>query len=239
MNQYSINLWDVFGPILTIFLSLAISMWYVWVLLIILVIFKTKLPYLIGRLGENFVTKKLLQLDPKTHKILNDLLLPSNGHLNATQIDHVVVSNFGIFCIETKSYKGWIFGNTNDEYWTQVIYKHKERFYNPLRQNYAHRKAVEDLVRAKYPKVSILSLIAFPDAEKLNISGPNSDLVYNASEIKTKIENYKNQTLTDTERDDIYNILVNANIQDKELRKLHNKGVRDLKYAKTHDRSWS
>lgn len=232
MNQYSVNSWDVFGPVLSMFSSLAISIWYVWILLIILVIFKTKLPYLIGRLGEKFVTKKLLQLDLKTHKVLNDLLLPSNGHLNATQIDHVVVSNFGIFCIETKSYKGWIFGNTNDEYWTQVIYKHKERFYNPLRQNYAHRKAVEELIRIKYPKASIFSLIAFPDAEKLQISGPNSDLVGYASDIKMKIENYKTKIFTDAERDDIHDVLVNANIRDKGLRKMHDKGVRDIKNNK-------
>jgi hypothetical protein len=183
-------------------------------------------------LGEGFVARKLLKLDPAHYKILNDLLLPSNGNLKNTQLDHVVVSNYGIFCIETKSYKGWIFGNTNDEHWTQTIYRHKERFYNPLRQNYAHRKAVEELIKSKYPNAPILSFIAFPYADKLKISGSNSDLVGTASEIKIKIENYKAQKLTDAERDDIYNILVNANIQDKELRKLHDKGVRGLKYSK-------
>ena len=110
---------------------------------------KWKLPYWIGRGGEKFVTGKLLQLDSSQYKVLNDLLLPSNSHLNTTQIDHVVVSNYGIFCIETKAYQGWIFGEANQEYWTQVIYRHKERFYNPLRQNYAHVKAVEELVKLK------------------------------------------------------------------------------------------
>ena len=62
----------------------------------------------------------MLELDPAHYKVLDNLLLPSNGNLNATQLDHVVVSNYGIFCIETKSYKGWIFGNANDKYWTQV-----------------------------------------------------------------------------------------------------------------------
>jgi len=83
---------------------------------------KWKLPYWIGRGGEKFVTKKLLQLDVAHYKVLNDLLLPSNGRLNTTQIDHVVISNYGIFCIETKAYQGWIFGNADQEYWTQVIY---------------------------------------------------------------------------------------------------------------------
>ena len=131
--------------------------------------------YLIGKFGERFVSKKLLGLDAAHYKILNDLLLPSRGNLNTTQIDHVVVSNYGIFCVETKTYKGWIFGDVNQEYWTQVIYRHKDRFYNPLRQNYAHVKAVEELIRTKYPAAQFYSLIAFPDAEKLQISGTFSE----------------------------------------------------------------
>ena len=223
--------------LLAMLLSLFFSLWYVWVLLIIIAVIKIKLPYLKGRIGEKFVSKKLFKLDPAHYKFLDDLLLPSSGNLNATQIDHVVVSNYGIFCIETKSYKGWIFGNAYDKYWTQVIYKHKERFYNPLWQNYAHTKAIEELIKSKYPKAQILSLVVFLDAGKLEISG--TDSVGNTRDIIRKIEDHKVQIFTDAERDEVYNILVNANIQDKELRKLHNKGVRELKEDKRYYRSMS
>lgn len=47
-------------------------------------------------------------------------------------IDHVVLSKYGIFVIETKNYKGWIFGNETQKNWMQVIYKKKTRFYNPI-----------------------------------------------------------------------------------------------------------
>lgn len=188
---------------------------------------KRKLPYWIGRGGEKFVTKKLLQLDATHYKALNDLLLPSNGILNTTQIDHVVVSNYGIFCIETKAYQGWIFGNVNQEYWTQVIFRHKERFYNPLRQNYAHVKAVEELVKSKYSKAQIFSLVAFPDADKLKISG--TDSVGFVRDVVRKIERFTNVIFSDTERDEIYEILMKANILDKEVRKLHDQGARELK----------
>jgi len=216
--------------LITVFLSL----WKAWVaiavVLMVVAIIKIKLPYLKGLIGEKFVSKKLFKLDPIHYKILNDLLLPSSGNLSATQLDHVIISNYGIFCIETKSYKGWIFGNANDKYWTQVIYKHKEKFYNPLRQNYVHTKAVEDLIKSKYPKARILSFVVFPIAGKLKISG--TDSVGCARDIVRKIENYKTQIFTDVERDEIFDILANANIQNKDLRKLHNKSVRDLKNAK-------
>ncbi len=188
---------------------------------------KWKLPYWIGRGGEKFVTKKLLQLDAIHYKVLNDLLLPSSGSLDTTQIDHVVVSNYGIFCIETKAYQGWIFGNANQENWTQVIFRHKEKFYNPLRQNYAHVKAVEELVKSKYSKAQIFSLVAFPDADKLKISG--TDSVGFARDVVRKIESFTNFIFSDTERDEICEILTKANIIDKEARKLHDQGARELK----------
>ncbi|WP_369414666.1 nuclease-related domain-containing protein [Microbulbifer elongatus] len=40
-----------------------------------------------------------------------------------TQIDHIFVSRFGIFVVETKYMQGWIFGSERQEQWTQKIYK--------------------------------------------------------------------------------------------------------------------
>jgi hypothetical protein len=63
-----------------------------------------------------------------------------------TQIDHVLVSRYGIFVIETKDYKGWIFAGSGDRYWTQVLYRGKCRFQNPLRQNHRHVRAIQELL---------------------------------------------------------------------------------------------
>jgi hypothetical protein len=197
------------------------------ILLSLAIFIEVKRPFLIGRSGESFVSGELFQLDPAHYKVLNNLLLPSRSHSKTTQIDHVVVSNFGIFCIETKAYSGWIFGNANQEYWTQVIFRYKKRFYNPLRQNYAHVKAVEYLIKPYYPKLSVVSFIAFPYADKLKISG--TDLVGHMRDVVNKIKSFTNQILSDTERDNIYGILERTNIHDKEVRKSHNRTVKDLK----------
>ena len=184
------------------------------------------MPILIGRAGENFVTRKLSKLDPEKYKILNDIMLPSDGNLRATQIDHIVVSNYGIFCIETKAYQGWILGNANDQYWTQVIYKHKERFYNPLRQNYAHIKAIEKLLGSAL-KSRIQSFIIFSDADKLKIIG--TDSVGYVRDIVYKIQVFQNQIYTNAEKDNIVDLLCAANIIDKKNRKFHNKEIQNLK----------
>ena len=60
-------------------------------------------PKNIGKYGERRVARKLDWL-PAEYVALNDLLLPTR--YGTTQIDHIVVSPYGIFVIETKNYKG-------------------------------------------------------------------------------------------------------------------------------------
>ena len=84
-----------------------------------------------GWFGEKLTTFGMwLRLDEGVYRRIDDIILPSpNG---TTQIDHVLVSTFGIFVIETKNMQGWIFGGEKDGTWCQSIYGHKTRFQNPL-----------------------------------------------------------------------------------------------------------
>lgn len=102
-------------------------------------------PWFKGVLGEFWVNSSLSKrLDEDQYQLFKNLTLPSRD--GTTQIDHVVMSRFGIFVIETKNMSGWIFGNENQARWTQVIYRKKTKFQNPLRQNYKHVKTVQDLL---------------------------------------------------------------------------------------------
>ena len=84
----------------------------------------------------------------------------STGSDGTTQIDHVLVSRYGIFVIETKHYSGWIFGDQKSKRWTQVIYNQKSRFQNPLHQNYKHLKAVQAVLDFVSPG-QISSVVVF------------------------------------------------------------------------------
>lgn len=61
-----------------------------------------------GKVGEMRVASILKKFPVNRYKIINNLLLTSNGY--STQIDHIVISIYGIFVIETKFYQGWIYG---------------------------------------------------------------------------------------------------------------------------------
>lgn len=86
-------------------------------------------------------------LQGEDYHLIDNITLPVNG--STTQIDHILVSRYGVFVIETKGYKGWIYGNERDRQWTQVLYKSKHRFGNPVRQNAGHLSAVRGLFNLK------------------------------------------------------------------------------------------
>lgn len=94
----------------------------------------------------------LIKLDTNTYKRFHNLIVnTTNG---TTQIDHVILCKYGIFVIETKNYNGWIFGNENQKYWTQVLNKNiRHTFQNPLHQNYRHTKALSDELKVEIDKI--------------------------------------------------------------------------------------
>ena len=126
------------------FLNSLLPHWpYFALLLGFYVLFKlAALPSFKGWMGEWMICRGLNQLDTQVYRQFHDLYLPRPDGQGSTQLDHVVVSKFGIFVIETKNYKGWIFGSEKQRQWTQQIYRTKNRFQNPLHQNHLHVKAL-------------------------------------------------------------------------------------------------
>ncbi len=95
-------------------------------------------------IGEALLAEAIRNGFNRPHLLLNNLTFKTQQ--GTTQIDHILVAQTGIFVIETKHYSGWIFGHPGDAQWVQVIYKKKSRFQNPIRQNYGHVKALQNLL---------------------------------------------------------------------------------------------
>jgi len=143
--------------------------WWFFLLLIFWPLLKPFVPKIKGRIGEGVVNLAAkLRLDPEIYHLLKDVTIPSKN--GAAQIDHVIVSVFGLFVIETKNYNGWIFADAKSPQWTQVNFKQKHRFQNPLRQNYAHICALSDLLGI--PKDKIHGVVCFMGDAKFKTSVP-------------------------------------------------------------------
>lgn len=121
-------------------------------------------------LGEAMVANTIDAYFARPHLLLNNITLPTAE--GTTQIDHVLVADTGIFVIETKHYQGWIFGHPADSQWTQAFPRHKSRFQNPLRQNYAHVKTLQALF--DFPENHFHSVVVFTgEAEFKSELGPS------------------------------------------------------------------
>ncbi len=139
--------------------------WYLIPIFIFAVIIKS--AWFKGVLGEwqvNLLIKFFL--DKNDYHLIKNVTLPTfidDKEQGTTQIDHILVSKYGIFVLETKNMKGWVFGSENQKQWTQQIYKHKTKFQNPLHQNYKHVKTLEDLllIGSNAKNNSIFSVIIF------------------------------------------------------------------------------
>ncbi|MEM8928360.1 MAG: nuclease-related domain-containing protein, partial [Bacteroidota bacterium] len=90
---------------------------------------KYYLPRIYGTLGEVYVARILKRLNKKDFIVHNNIYLKKND--KTSQVDHLILSIYGIYVIETKNFKGWIFGKEKAKFWTQTLYRKKYKIYNP------------------------------------------------------------------------------------------------------------
>lgn len=142
---------------LTPVLVQALAAWW-WIAVVAVLIGLARLPVVKGYFGELRVRLTArLSLNRETYYRLDNITLETRD--GTTQVDHVIVSPFGIFVIETKNMSGWIFGGERESQWTQKIFRKTFRFQNPLRQNFKHVKAVEEMLGV--PSDTVHSVVAF------------------------------------------------------------------------------
>lgn len=114
-----------------------------------------------GEFGEYLIFKSLKSFEKQGGKFLFNLYIPKPND-ETTEIDVVLIHPKGFFVFESKNYNGWIFGDENNRYWTQVLpmgkgrTSHKRRFYSPLRQNGTHIKHLKRILSDETPMWSVI-----------------------------------------------------------------------------------
>ncbi len=174
---------------------------------------------IIGFMGEFWVKTELWKLSKKDYIILNNIMIYSNNTTH--QIDHIVISKYGIFVIETKNYSGLIVGKEYSEDWTQYLGKQKYYFKNPIHQNYGHIKALSEVLNISEDK--FISIISLSNRAKVKVTS-NTPVVQLDFLVDT-IKKYHNEIL-DVDINTITNKLNELNIKDKKLRKEHVKNIK-------------
>jgi hypothetical protein len=194
--------------------------WPISILLVLLAIYNLYRTRLKGFIGEQTTASKLSQLNRSRYKVLNNVVLSANGW--TSQIDHLVISDFGVFVIETKNYKGWIMGGEHSEYWTQVIYKRKEQFYNPIRQNRGHIVALKNCLR-RFPNINYIPVVVFSNSATIKVE--TDLLVIYSSELTKVIKEYSEAKLTTEDKEAIFERINSLNVSRTYKRSAHIKSI--------------
>lgn len=113
-----------------------------------------------GRRGEDLIAEILYDTVPGEFEVFRNVYIPSGGA--TSEADLVMVHERGIFVLESKNYGGWIFGSMGGLNWIQRFPNGRKRsFYNPVRQNRNHIKALSQYLNL--PGRQFYSYIVFSD----------------------------------------------------------------------------
>lgn len=101
-----------------------------------------------GEIGEYKIDIQLDQL-PKDYRYLSDLLLKnSKAKSGYSQVDHIVLTPYGIFVIETKNYQGTIYAGKDQKSWSV---NGKFKMMKPLCTKLRAYKSTYRIYRRKVP----------------------------------------------------------------------------------------
>ena len=140
-------------------------------ILVLSVFYFFKSPWFKGIAGEMMVhISAKIHLNKDKYHVLRNVTLPTAD--GTTQIDHIIVSQYGVFVIETKNMKGWIFGGARQKTWTQKIFKYTKKFQNPLHQNFKHVEILKSLL--ELTDQQIFSIVVFVGSSTFKTEMPNN-----------------------------------------------------------------
>lgn len=167
-----------------------------------------------GKRGEKTVSL-ILETLPDCYLTFNDYYFSVDGH--SVQIDHIVLSPFGIFVIETKNFKGWIIGAETSEYWIKNYYGNKYKFRNPIKQNLSHVLALKKILGV--PQEKIIPIVVFTSKADLKCS-VHTPVLY-TYQVKKFILSVKDQLFTGDEVSYFAQKLQCVNITDDKRHQRH------------------
>lgn len=179
---------------------------------------------------ERYVALQLMKSFPSgEYAVLSNVLIPNSGRIGTSQIDHIVVSIYGIFCIETKSHKGWILGSKARRIFTQHIYRKNYPIRpNPVVQNETHIRALRELLGKKI-KAPIVNIVVFPSADKFIIDGYEN--VGSIDDLYETIISRHDKVYLFSEARDIIEKIAKANLKHPEAHALHVDSVKSVHSA--------
>ena len=170
---------------------------------IVVLLFYFNSPITKGKVGEN-ITSALIRLCYKNGILLKNLYVPIKNDLT-TEIDLLLITKKGIFVIENKNYKGWIFGNEKSKYWMQVIYNRKNQFFNPVKQNAIHINCLKHILDDNIRFYSIIVFSGNCQLKDISVFSKDTYVIkeYELKQVLDIIDEYNDDNINDYDMNNI------------------------------------
>lgn len=218
-----------------------------------------------GDYGE-FTAKSVLNSLPNWYAVMDDILLQTGiqyrpyepeiygespwklvkkkGRIyeevhKSTQIDHLVISPFGIFVIETKNHKGYVFGSVSSKVWTQVLNGENGKraygghthytFLNPVTQNNEHIQHLSKQLKISNNFMTGMIVFTNPDAFLGNV---DCNCCYTLDMLYEAILSYNTQIFNSKQFNQIIHKVVNLDTNNYLTEKEHITYVKDIQQRK-------
>ena len=182
-----------------------------------------------GLWGEYLTYRCMRKLDGYKKFLFNCYIPKVNGAL--TEIDLIMLHGSGIYVFESKNYSGWIFGNEADPQWTQSFRNgHKERFFNPIKQNNAHIKQLRRFLPG-LPADAIQSVIVFSERcslQKITLTSRQHIVVKRDQALRAITRIANRQVLSPADIDAIYQRLFPQTQLTAQEKESHRQRVADI-----------
>ena len=187
----------------------------------------------LGSYGEYLIFKYLKKYEKQGAKFLFNVYLPKN-ETETTEIDVLMISAKGIYVFESKNYSGWIFGSEEDTYWYQTLPQgrgrksHKEKFYNPIKQNQTHIKVLKEITKNEIEPQSLIVFSERCEFKDLKVDFEKINLVYRFElpKIFKKIFETENK-ISEATVEKIYNSIKQYTIVSYEDKQKHIDNIKD------------
>ncbi|WP_347352508.1 NERD domain-containing protein [Acetoanaerobium noterae] len=202
----------------------------------------------IGMEAETKVQEELYKLENNKFRIINNIIIP-NYTGKSTQIDSIVIFEFGVIVIETKKINGIVIGDEESKYWSvyskDFIYKRmnstkkittkkiiSRKMYNPIRQNKGHILSLKNL-NSKFEEINFYSIIAVDDYVELKLN-TSTKVIYIKDLITHiyKLVNKESKKFKSIDIDDIYFTILEYKMDYKGIEVEHYKYVNEIKRNK-------
>lgn len=193
--------------------------WWLFALVVAIAVART--PIVKGWIGEALVRLSArMRLKPAAYRPFHNVTL--RDERGTTQIDHIFVSPYGVFVVETKNMKGWIFGTERQATWTQKIYRSSHKFQNPLRQNYRHTEAIRNLLDLDGDVIH--SIVVFAGDSRFKTKMPEN--VVQGGGYIGYIRQFRRRVFDDARVDDLCGQIANGRLE--RTRATHRAHVKNL-----------